>query len=118
MNSSVRQTILRGNAPFLGLFGAVSFFMLDVRGIWFSSGPQTAVLRGEPASGVGFLEAHGLAVVVAVWLWRSSRTENPDRAWHLTAAAVHTLLATLHCLFAMLQLVAARYASQAELTRH
>ena len=141
MNSSVRKNILKGNALFLGLFGAVSFFMLDVRGIWFSSGPQTAVLRGEPASGVGFLEAHGLAVVIAVWLWRASRTENPDRAWHLTAAAVHTLLAmcnitlwrifilcdvltlgyvstSLHCLFAMLQLVAARYASQAELTRH
>lgn len=93
MNSSVRQNILKGNALFLGLFGAVSFFMLDVRGIWFSSGPQTAVLRGEPASGVGFLEAHGPAVVIAVWLWRASRTENPDRAWHLTAAAVHILLA-------------------------
>src|SRR5262245_49830871 len=77
MNSSVRQNILKGNALFLGLFGAVSFFMLDVRGIWFSSGPQTAVLRGEPASVVGFLEAHGLAVVIAVWLWRASRTENP-----------------------------------------
>src|SRR5689334_6203225 len=40
MNSSVRQNILKENALFLGLFGAVSFFMLDVRGIWFSSGPK------------------------------------------------------------------------------
>src|SRR5262245_53693763 len=94
MNSRARQLILRGNAAFLGLFGAVSFFMLDVRGIWFASGPQAAILRGEPASGVGFLEAHGLAVIIAVWFWRASRIENPDRAWHLTAAAVHTLLAT------------------------
>jgi len=104
-------------------------------------GPETAVLRGEPSSGVGFLEAHGLAVVIDVWFWCASLTENPDRARHLTAAAVHTLLAmcnitlwrifilcevltlgyvstSLHCLFAILLLVAARYASSAKLTRH
>src|SRR5262245_51434990 len=108
--------------------------MLDARGIWFDSGPQVAVLRGEPASGVGFLEAHGLAVILAVWFWRAGRNESPDRAWHLTAAAVHTLLATanitlwrifilcdvlalgyvstgLHCLFVGLQLAAARPAA-------
>lgn len=135
MNSRIRRLILKANAGFLGLFGAVSFFMLDVRGIWFSSGPQAGVLRGEPASGVGFLEAHGLAVIIAIWFWRASRLENPDRAWHLTAAAVHTLLAaanislwrifilcdvltlgyvstSLHCLFAVLQLIAAAYASR------
>jgi hypothetical protein len=39
--------------------------MLDVRGVWFDSGPQTAVLRGMLAAGVGFLEAHGLAVILA-----------------------------------------------------
>jgi hypothetical protein len=57
------------------------------------SGPQVAVLRGKPASGVGFLEAHGLAVILAVWFWRASRADIPDRAWHLTAFAVHILLA-------------------------
>jgi hypothetical protein len=128
-----RQLVLKANAAFLGLFGAVSFFVLDVRAIWFSAGPQVAVLRGEPAAGIGFLEAHGLAVILAIWFWRASRSQSPDRAWHLTAAAVHTLLAfanislwrifilcdvltlgyvstSLHCLFALLQLVAARSA--------
>jgi hypothetical protein len=65
VTSNVRRRILRANALFLGLFGAVSFFVLDVRGIWFSSGPQTAVLRGEPAAGVGFLEAHLLLKLAA-----------------------------------------------------
>jgi hypothetical protein len=130
VNPRARQLVLKANSAFLGLFGAVSFFALDVRGIWFASGPQVAVLRGEPAAGVGFLEAHGLAVILAIWFWRASRSDSPDRAWHLTAAVVHLLLATanislwrifilcdvltlgyvstsLHCLFAVLQLVAA-----------
>jgi hypothetical protein len=73
-------------------------------------------------------------VIIAVWFWRSSRAESPERAWHFTGAAVHTLLATcnitlwrifvlcdvlalgyvsttLHCLFAVLHLVAARSAA-------
>jgi hypothetical protein len=45
MNTTTRKRILRVNAAILGLFGAISFFMLDVRGVWFDSGPQTAVLR-------------------------------------------------------------------------
>jgi hypothetical protein len=136
VNPQIRRRLLKANAAFVGVFGAVSFFVLDVRGIWFASGPQVAVLRGEPAAGVGFLEAHGLAVIFAVWFWRASRSDHPERAWHLTAAAVHFLLATanislwrifilcdvlmlgyvstaLHCLFVVLQLVAARSAQRA-----
>jgi hypothetical protein len=104
--------------------------MLDVRGVWFDSGPQTAVLRGMPAAGVGFLEAHGLAIILAIWFFRAGRDANPERAWHFTAAATHALLAAcnislwsifiicnvlmlgyvstaVHCVFAMLQLWAA-----------
>src|SRR5262245_26101622 len=139
MTPTVRQRILKANAAFLGGFGSVSFFMLDVRGIWFGSGPQAAVLRGEPASGIGFLEAHGLAVILAVWFWRAGRSASPERAWHLTAAATHTLLAAanislwrifilcdvlilgyvstaLHCMFVALQLAAAKYAATLDLS--
>jgi hypothetical protein len=130
MNTTTRKRILMVNAAILGLFGAISFFMLDVRGIWFDSGPQTAVLRGMPAAGVGFLEAHGLAVILAIWFWRAGRADDPERAWHFTAAATHALLAAcnitlwsifvicdvltlgyvstgVHCVFAVLQLWAA-----------
>jgi hypothetical protein len=131
MTSAARRAILKANAAFLGLFGTVAFFMLDVRAIWFASGPQAAILRGEPAAGVGFLEAHGLAVVLAVWFWRAGRAQSPDTAWHVTAAVVHAFLGAcnialwrifvladvlplgyvstaLHIAFAVLQLVAAR----------
>jgi len=141
MTATFRQRLLKANAAFLGLFGTVSFFMLDVRGIWFASGPQVAVLRGEPASGVGFLEAHGLAVILAIWFWRASRAESPDRSWHFTAFAVHTLLAacnislwrifilcdvlplgyvstSLHVIFAVLQLIAARSTSKVSMGSH
>jgi hypothetical protein len=63
MNAGLRRTILKANGIVLWLFGAVSFFALDVRGIWLASGAQVAVLCGEPAPGVGFQEAHGLTVM-------------------------------------------------------
>jgi hypothetical protein len=135
MTSAARRAILKANAAFLGLFGTVAFFMLDVRAIWFDSGPQAAILRGEPAAGVGFLEAHGLAVVLAVWFWRWGCAASPDPAGHLTAAVVHAFLGTcnialwrifvvadvlalgyvstaLHIAFAVAQVVAARSASR------
>jgi hypothetical protein len=69
-------------------------------------------------------------VILAVWFWRAGHTADPERAWHFTAAAAHTLLATcnillwsifvicdvlplgyvstgVHCVFAVLQLWAA-----------
>jgi uncharacterized protein YbbK (DUF523 family) len=82
MNVTTRQLVLKANGVILGLFGVISFFMLDVRAVWFDSGPQTAVLRGMPAAGVGFLEAHGLAVILAIWFWRAGRAAYPERAWH------------------------------------
>jgi hypothetical protein len=136
MDVTTRQLILKANGIILGLFGAISFFMLDVRGVWFDSGPQTAVLRGMPAAGIGFLEAHGLAVILAIWFWRAGRAAYPERAWHFTAAAAHSLLAgcnitlwsifiicnvltlgyvstAIHCAFAVLQLWAASSATKA-----
>jgi len=130
MNTTTRKRILRVNSIILGLFGAISFFVLDVRGIWFNSGPQTIVLRGMPAAGVGFLEAHGLAVILAIWFWRAGGAADPERAWHFTAAATHALLGAcnitlwsifvicdvltlgyvsilVHCVFVVLQLWAA-----------
>jgi hypothetical protein len=135
MSVTTRQLILKANGIILALFGTISFFMLDVRGVWFDSGPQTAVLRGMPAAGVGFLEAHGLAVILAIWFWRAGQTAHPERAWHFTAAAVHALLAgcnialwsifiicnvltlgyvstAVHCVFAVMQLWAALSATK------
>ena len=44
---------------------------------------------GARLSGIGFGEAHELALVAGLLLWHAA----PRRCWHLAAAAVHGLLA-------------------------
>jgi len=44
---------------------------------------------GARLSGIGFGEAHELALVAGLLLWHAT----PRRCWHLAAAAVHGLLA-------------------------
>lgn len=80
------------NGIVLGLFSVPSF-LLDIRAIFFGAGPLVTALRGVPSTGIGFLEAHGLAVIFALWFFHVGRTQaSPARAWHFTGAAVHTLL--------------------------
>lgn len=120
-----RQTLLRTNAIFLLAASAGGFFS-DVLGIFFASGPVAKVVAVAPYSGIGFIEAHGLAFLLGIQMWRAE----PSRAWHLTAVAIHVLLGTsnlafwqffvaadmlvvgyvttaLHGLFVVLQLIAA-----------
>jgi hypothetical protein len=115
------KTILQANAIDL-LVAAAGGLLTDVAGIYFSIGPQSGLISSAPHAGIGFVEAHGLAFIIGVLLWRAE----PRRSWHLTAAAVHVLLGTawqifiaadilpvgylttsLHGLFAVLQLLAA-----------
>jgi hypothetical protein len=44
---------------------------------------------------VGTTEAHGLALILGVLLWRAA----PLRSWHLTALAIHVLLGTSNLVF-------------------
>lgn len=103
---------------------------MDIPGIFFGIGPLTQ-LASVPQSGIGFIEAHGLALIMSVLLWRAE----PVRSWHLAAAAVHALLGTanlvfwrffvltdtlaagnvttsLHWLFVLLQIVAASFPTE------
>lgn len=82
---------------------------------------------GRPIAGVGFVDAHELALIAGLLLWCPA----PRRCWHLAAAAVHMLFAAaniahwqtfvasgiasvgltltaVHLVFAVLQSVAAR----------
>ena len=94
-----RRRILRANAAFLtvmSLFGLA----LDIAGAFFASGPQSRILTGSsaggpPAVGIGFVEAHGLALILGITLWRVP----PTRPWHLTAAAIHLLLGVSNLAF-------------------
>lgn len=94
MTTVVRLAILRANAVYL-LTAASSGMLNDILGIFFGRGPVAYVVRHAPDAGIGFVEAHGLAFIIGVLLWRAE----PSRAWHLVAAAVHVLLGTANLVF-------------------
>ena len=83
MTASVRHLILRANALYIGVAGFAGV-IFDIRGVLYGAGPQGRALAAAPYAGIGFVEAHGLAVILAVVLWRA----RPERAAHLTALAV------------------------------
>lgn len=94
MNTKVRKIILRANACYL-MAASISGLRMDIRGIFFGLGPESYIVAAAPYSGIGFIEAHGLALIASVWLWRAEAT----RAWHLTGAAVHALLGSANLVF-------------------
>jgi hypothetical protein len=94
MTPATRGILLRANAVFL-LVAAAGGFASDVRGIFFAQGPVANIVANAPHAGIGLIEAHGLAFIISVLLWRAQ----PVRAWHLTAAAVHILLGSANLVF-------------------
>jgi len=94
MSFTVRRLILRANAFYIGLAG-LSGVVFDLRGAWFGVGPQGRILADAPHAAIGFVEAHGLAAILAVVLWRAM----PARQWHMTAFAMDVLLGTSNLLF-------------------
>ena len=89
-----RAVILRANAFYIGLAGFAGVFF-DLAGVYFGVGPQGRILATAPHAAIGFVEAHGLAAILAVVLWRSG----PTRASHVTALAMSALLGTSNLLF-------------------
>jgi hypothetical protein len=87
-NSSLRRSILRANSVYLGVAAVVSFFALDLRAILLHSGPESIILGTSTTAAIGFVEAHGLAFILAVLFWRAE----PALSWHVTAAATSGLL--------------------------
>jgi len=94
MTATSRHLLLRANALFL-LAASTGGFISDVRGAFFELGPVGRVLAKAPDAGIGFIEAHGLAFILGILLWRAS----PYRMWHLTAVAIHVLLGTANLVF-------------------
>ena len=100
MTIAIRQVLLRANATFL-LAASAGGFASDVRGIFFGLGPIARVVAEAPHAGLGFIEAHGLAFILGILMWRAQ----PARGWHLTAAAIHVLLGTANLVFWQLFIV-------------
>ena len=94
MTIKTRQYILRANALFL-LIASAGGFIADIVAVNTLAGPMGRVIADAPHSAIGLIEAHGLAFILGVLLWRAE----PSRAWHLTAAAIHLLLGTANLVF-------------------
>ena len=67
----------------------------DLFGAFAGTGPQGAVLDSAPYAAIGFVEAHGLALIFSFLSWRAEAT----RLWHGTAAAIHVLLGSSNLVF-------------------
>jgi hypothetical protein len=100
MTIAIRHIILSANATFL-LAASAGGFASDVRGIFFGLGPVARVVAEAPYAGLGFIEAHGLAFILGILMWRAQ----PARGWHLAAAAIHVLLGTANLIFWQLFIV-------------
>jgi hypothetical protein len=79
MTPQVRKLILRANAVFL-LTAAAGGLRSDTFGIFFARGHVAPIVAGAPHAGISFVEAHGLALIIGVLLWRVA----PLRSWHVT----------------------------------
>lgn len=95
MNAKARRVVLRAHALWLLCASLAGLLFLDIRGIFFASGPARSMFEDAQHAGVGFIEAHGLAFIIGVLLWRGEL----ERTWHLTGAAVSVLLGTCNLVF-------------------
>ena len=95
MNATHRRAVLRANALFLGLAAVAALLLMDLPGILYGRGPAGQILASAPYAGVGMVEAHGLAFILAVLLWHAASA----RAWHAAALAVELALGTANLVF-------------------
>lgn len=89
-----RHFVLRFDAAFL-LIASTGGLAVDIAGSFLARGPEALLLNGVPGAAIGFIEAHGLAFILGVMLWRAESA----RSWHVVGAAVHLLLGTANLLF-------------------
>jgi len=95
MSANLRRLLLRFNAVFLIVAGLAAWVNFDFPGSFSGSGPLGPLIAHEPSLGIGFVEAHGLALILGVLLWRAPT----EKSWHVTAIAVHLLLGVSNIVF-------------------
>ena len=89
------KILVRFNAGFL-ILASAGGLATDIAGSFFGTGAEAVVVLGNaPGTGIGFIEAHGLALIIGVTLWRIAYS----RTWHAFLAAVHLLLGTANLAF-------------------
>ncbi|MGX5843849.1 hypothetical protein ACWGTI_24310 [Mesorhizobium sp. ArgA1] len=88
------KLLVRFNAGFL-ILASAGGLTTDLAGSFFGTGAEAALLGDAPGAGIGFIEAHGLALIIGVTLWRIAYAGT----WHAFLAAVHALLGTVNLAF-------------------
>lgn len=94
MTPAFGNLLIRFNAGFL-ILASAGGLATDIAGSFFGRGAEAALLADAPGAGIGFIEAHGLAVIIGVTMWRIAYSLN----WHALLAAVHALLGAANLLF-------------------
>lgn len=89
------KTLLLCNGTVLAAV-ALGAALSDLAGAFLNSGPMSASLHANPDA-IGFFEAHGLALIIAVLLLMHRRAGGA--AWNWTAAGVHLLLGAANLMF-------------------
>jgi hypothetical protein len=60
------------------MIAAASGLISDIRGAFFASGPVAPVIASAPHAAIGLVEAHGLAFILGVLLWRAGLARGHD----------------------------------------
>lgn len=92
---SLNKTVLKLNAIFLMLIGSLQM-TFELLSHFKGAGPLADRFMGSPYT-LGFFEAHGLAVLMGILLWRA--VANPQKFWHQLAVVIHILLGGANLLF-------------------
>jgi hypothetical protein len=86
---------LRLDEAFLVIAGSFGL-LADTTGHFFGVGPM-AEMFGSPHT-IGVFEAYGLAMILAVLLFRAAKLAD-RRLWHTLGLSVHLLLSTANLMF-------------------
>jgi hypothetical protein len=95
MSETLRRRLLRFNGAFLMLAALGGLVSMDLPAGFARTGPLAPLIDHERSLAIGFVEAHGLALILGVLLWRAPA----ERSWHLTAASIHLLLGGSNLVF-------------------
>lgn len=94
MNATISRYLLRADGAWLALIAA-PMLISDLAGAFAGWGPLATVLQTAPHSAIGFVEAHGLALILGIILLRAQ----PSRGLHVVAGTVHLLLGSANVVF-------------------
>ena len=95
MNIRTRRSVLRAHATFLAAASLIALPTADLRAAFFGTGPFGELIAHAPALAIGFVEAHGLALILAALLWNAA----PQPRGHAAGLAVALLLGTCNIVF-------------------